>query len=74
VILLDLAMPHKDGLALCRELRDICSADRVYIIEVTGYERTDDREKTRKAGFDAHLIKPLDPALLAATLQQVCGL
>jgi CheY-like chemotaxis protein len=59
------------GLPLVRQLphgRSIC------LIAVTGYGRPDDRDRTRDAGFDAHLVKPIDLAALErALLQRASG-
>jgi CheY-like chemotaxis protein len=66
VILCDLRMPGMDGFELIRRLR-WTQPVHAPVIAVSGLSSTADREKTRRAGFHAHLSKPFDyPALLAA--------
>jgi len=72
VILCDLRMPGMDGFEFMRRLR---WAQPVHppVIAISGLSGADDRERTRRAGFGAHLGKPFDyPALLAA-IQSVAG-
>jgi DNA-binding response OmpR family regulator len=66
VVLLDLAMPEKDGFALARELRRL--DEFVRLIAVTGHAGDDYRERTREAGFHHHLVKPVDWSQLRALL------
>jgi signal transduction histidine kinase/integral membrane sensor domain MASE1/ActR/RegA family two-component response regulator len=66
VLLLDLGLPGKTGYEVAKELRTTGFADLV-IAAVTGYGQEEDRRKTREAGFDYHLVKPVEPA----TLEQV---
>ncbi|GHA76921.1 hybrid sensor histidine kinase/response regulator [Cognatilysobacter bugurensis] len=66
--LLDIGLPDMDGNALARQLRaDSRTADTV-LIAVTGYGQEFDRASTCDAGFDHHLVKPLDPSVLAGLL------
>jgi PAS domain S-box-containing protein len=64
LILLDLNMPGEDGFEVIRRLRSVIEHP-VYIAAMTGYGQRADRERTRGAGFDEHLTKPvaLDPLL-----------
>ncbi len=66
VVLLDLGMPELNGYDVCRRLRGESWAGSVTIIAQTGWGQEDDRRRTREAGFDHHLVKPLDPAALMA--------
>jgi CheY-like chemotaxis protein len=63
VILLDLGLPGTDGFEVCKRLRS-SGLTRARIIAVTGYGEHDARERTRAAGFDAHLVKPVDATML----------
>jgi len=64
LVLLDIGLtPELDGHSLARLLRAEFGRD-VVIIAVTAYGRDEDRLRTRKAGFDAHVTKPVDPGLL----------
>jgi CheY-like chemotaxis protein len=67
VVLLDLGLPGADGFEVCRSLREQGLAS-TYVIAVTGYARPEDRQRTFDAGFDEHLVKPVDPEALLALL------
>jgi PAS domain S-box-containing protein len=65
-IVSDIGMPGEDGYSLMRSVRAV-DAD-VYAVALTGYAADDDRERARRAGFDAHLTKPVDLAALVKLL------
>lgn len=71
VCLLDIGMPHMDGNELARRLRHDPSTADITLVAVTGYGRTDDRRQTSEAGFDHHLVKPIDHAALIDLLSTV---
>ena len=60
VVLLDLAMPGMDGFEALRRLRAVPGLQQVFGIAMTGYGSQDDKRRTQGAGFDAHLIKPVE--------------
>ncbi len=63
VILLDIGLPLLDGYQVCRSVRNAGVTETV-IIAMTGYGQDTDRSRSLEAGFDAHLVKPIDlPAL-----------
>lgn len=64
VVLLDIGLPQMDGLEVARSLRAMSKLDGVLLIALTGYAREEDRQRSQEAGFDAHLIKPLELASL----------
>lgn len=66
VVLLDIGLPGMDGYEVARRLR--AEHDRCRLIALTGYGRDDDRERSREAGFDHHLVKPVDLNELARVL------
>jgi PAS domain S-box-containing protein len=68
IILLDLNMPGDDGYAAIKRLRALCG-DRVLIAAMTGYGQASDRQATARAGFQAHLTKPVDAAQLEALMR-----
>lgn len=68
VILLDLGMPKLNGFEVCRIIRREPWSAGTLIVAQTGWGQEQDRERTRVAGFDAHLTKPVDPAMLQALL------
>jgi CheY-like chemotaxis protein/anti-sigma regulatory factor (Ser/Thr protein kinase) len=67
VALIDLGLPGRDGYEVARSIRAALGRD-ITLIALTGYGSADDRRRTEQAGFDAHLVKPLDPARLSALL------
>jgi PAS domain S-box-containing protein len=69
VIFLDLGMPAPDGFEVCRRIRGMGSWGRtVFIAALTGWGQAADRRRTEEAGFDRHLIKPIDPIELEVIL------
>jgi CheY-like chemotaxis protein len=67
VVLLDLGMPEMDGFDVARAIRAEGHA-HVRVVALTGWGQQADRERTRAAGFDHHMTKPVDLAALAAWL------
>ncbi len=70
VVLVDVGLPDLDGFEVCRRLRRT-HGYHGRLIAVTGYGQTRDRERSAAAGFDAHLVKPVDAADLAAALARL---
>jgi PAS domain S-box-containing protein len=68
VLLLDLGMPKMNGYDACRAVRARDWGRVITVIALTGWGAADDRRRTREAGFDHHLTKPVDPAQLRALL------
>jgi signal transduction histidine kinase/CheY-like chemotaxis protein len=73
VILLDISLPGMDGLEVARRVRARAAARRPLMIAITGLGRDDDRQRSIAAGFDHHLVKPIDPTRLAALLETPPG-
>jgi signal transduction histidine kinase len=69
VILLDISLPGMDGLEVARHVRARAAARRPLMIAITGLGRDEDRERSIAAGFDHHLVKPIDPARLVALVE-----
>ena len=69
LILLDLGLPDLDGLETARRLRRML-ASGTRLVAVTGYAADEDRRRTREAGFDQHMAKPVMPEALAEVLQK----
>lgn len=65
VILLDIGLPGMDGYELARRLRDEPHSRTSTLVALTGYGQAQDRERTRKASFNAHFVKPVDIDTLA---------
>lgn len=68
---LDLGMPVMDGYQAAKKVREMCP--HAYIVALSGWGSEKDREKTAAAGFDEHLVKPVDPEDLRALLDRVVG-
>jgi signal transduction histidine kinase/ActR/RegA family two-component response regulator len=71
--LLDIGMPGMDGVELARRLRAEPKVEDLVLVALTGYGRDEDRQRSSNAGFDAHLVKPVDVAALNALLAQRAG-
>ena len=64
VILCDIGLTGMDGYAVAARLRDLPLDPRPTLIAVTGYGMPEDRARALAAGFDHHLVKPVDPEML----------
>ena len=64
VVLLDIGLPYLNGYDTARRIRDSLSDRKPLLIAVTGWGQEKDRRRSRAAGFDHHLVKPIDPAAL----------
>jgi PAS domain S-box-containing protein len=64
VVLLDIGLPLMDGYQVARRLREQDGAKQALVVALTGYGQEEDRRRAEEAGFDAHLVKPTDPAAL----------
>jgi signal transduction histidine kinase/CheY-like chemotaxis protein len=71
VIFLDLGMPGLDGFEVARRIRQRKELRNVALVAVTGWGQEQDRRRTRAAGFDRHLVKPIDPRKMDAVLASV---
>jgi CheY-like chemotaxis protein len=68
-IFLDLGMPGTDGYEVCRHIRNAPWGKNMRLIAITGWGQDEDRRKSATAGFDMHLVKPVDPETLAEILR-----
>jgi signal transduction histidine kinase len=68
-VFMDLGMPSMDGLEAVRRLRAMPGGQTLQVVALTGWGQPADRQRTRAAGFDAHLVKPV----ALAALQQLLG-
>jgi CheY-like chemotaxis protein len=66
---LDLKMPDLDGFETARQLRATREGQRTVLVALTGWGQAGDRQRTSAAGFDAHLVKPIDENTLLRTLE-----
>src|SRR5205085_9508461 len=72
-ILCDIGLPGIDGYRLARQLRPD-GARQPTLIAITGYGQEEDRRRAQQAGFDHHMTKPVDPALLEKLLVSISRL
>ena len=70
VVLLDIGMPRLDGYEAARRIREQCDYERPVLIAITGWGHDENRARTREAGFDHHLVKPVEPAALTKLLAE----
>jgi two-component system CheB/CheR fusion protein len=68
VVLLDIAMPGLNGYEAARRIRAAAGREMPTVIALTGWGQDEDRKRSAEAGFDHHLVKPVDPGALAAIL------
>jgi PAS domain S-box-containing protein len=69
VVVLDLGMPALNGFDVCRRIRAEPWGRAMRVIAQTGWGQEDDRQRTRAAGFDHHVVKPIDVAALDALVR-----
>ena len=73
VVILDIGMPGMDGYEVARRLRDRPESNGTLLVALTGWGQEADRRRSAEAGFDRHLVKPVDPDLLKKILDGAAG-
>jgi signal transduction histidine kinase/CheY-like chemotaxis protein len=68
LVLLDLGLPGMDGYEIARRIRALPESDRIRLVALSGYGQPEDRRRTKAAGFDEHLVKPVDTGALQQVL------
>ena len=71
VVLLDIGLPKSNGYQVARQIRHQPWGREVTLIAMTGWGQDDDVRRSTAAGFDHHLVKPVDPSALVALLLKV---
>ncbi|MBC7966213.1 MAG: response regulator [Fuerstia sp.] len=71
VIFSDIAMPGITGYEFAQQIRKRADSSQVYLVALTGFGQTADREKALEAGFDEHMIKPVDIVVLQALFEKL---
>jgi signal transduction histidine kinase/ActR/RegA family two-component response regulator len=74
VILLDIGLPKLDGYEVCRTIRKHRDGSQPIVIALTGWGQEEDRRKSREAGFDSHVVKPVDCAQLMQMIESLAPL
>jgi CheY-like chemotaxis protein len=69
VVLLDIGLPKMNGYQVAAELRSCLST--ATLVAMTGYGQEDDRRRSQEAGFDHHLVKPVEPRVLERLLDSL---
>jgi CheY-like chemotaxis protein len=73
VAVVDIGLPEMDGYEVARKLRASESLKAIKLIALTGYGQADDARRAHEAGFDLHVVKPIDPERLADAVSTVVG-
>ena len=68
VILCDVGLPDIDGYEVARRLRADAATCGARLIALTGYDGDEEQQRAREAGFDRHVVKPVDPFMLETLL------
>jgi len=71
VVLLDIGLPGMDGYEVAHALRNLPESGGMLVVALTGWGQEKDRQRSREAGFDDHLVKPVDPEHLRAVLVEL---
>jgi len=69
VALVDIGLPGIDGYQVARTLRETDEGRDTFLIAITGYGRPEDSARAREAGFDVHLVKPVQPERLSRVIR-----
>ena len=73
VVLLDIGLPMLNGYEVCRRIRKQPGGSDTIVIALTGWGQEDDRRKSREAGFDGHLVKPVEYGALITLLDSMAA-
>jgi DNA-binding response OmpR family regulator len=67
-VFLDLALPGMNGFEVCKRLRRMAGLEGARVIAISAYAQDEYRQRSKEAGCDAYIVKPLDPAVLEMLL------
>ena len=70
LVLLDIGLPGRSGYEVARQIRQLPDGNHLLLVAVSGYGQEENLERSRAAGFDRHLTKPVDPDTLCALLAE----
>ena len=68
MVFLDIGLPTLNGYDACRRIREQPWARDIVLVALSGWGREEDRRRSREAGFDLHLVKPVDFTAIAKVL------
>ena len=70
-VFLDIGLPGMDGYEVAERLRELPQAKDAVLIAITGYGQEDDRRRSRRAGINHHLVKPVAPDALRSLIESL---
>jgi CheY-like chemotaxis protein len=70
-VFLDIGLPGMDGYEIAERLREIPQTNPMVLVAITGYGQDEDRRRSRDAGIDHHLVKPVAPDTLQKLLDSL---
>jgi CheY-like chemotaxis protein len=73
LVLLDIGMPGMDGYEVCRRIRRESALEKATVVALTGWGQDEDRRRSHEAGFDHHIVKPVEPSALKRLLDELPG-
>jgi signal transduction histidine kinase len=71
IVLLDIGLPEINGYEAARRIRALPTGRSIALVALTGWGQDADRRRSAEVGFDAHLVKPVDPAVLAKMIEEL---
>ncbi|HET9835491.1 MAG TPA: ATP-binding protein, partial [Rhodanobacteraceae bacterium] len=71
IALVDIGLPVMDGYEVARRLRRTPGSERMPLVALTGYGQESDRERVKQAGFDEHLVKPVDAERIGMLIERL---
>lgn len=71
--LIDIGLPALDGYEVARQIRSMPGGRGIFLVALTGYGQPRDRQQAQEAGFDAHLVKPVDIHRLSAIIESAAA-
>jgi CheY-like chemotaxis protein len=71
IVLLDIGLPEQDGYEVARQLRRLPGGEQLILVAVSGYGHQEALSDSQQAGFDTHLVKPVDPNKLNLLLNKL---
>jgi PAS domain S-box-containing protein len=71
VVLLDIGLPKMNGYDVCRAIRQMSWGKDIILVALTGWGKDDDRRQSMEAGFDGHLVKPVELGVLMSLLAEL---
>jgi CheY-like chemotaxis protein len=71
IAFLDIGLPAMDGYELARKMRSELAFPQLRLVALTGYGQDSDRERSAEAGFDSHMVKPINLMAVASTIKRL---